>query len=91
MTDVQETFVKASFLTRLQNRLRDAVKSGNERRLELRNSNSETLFGLNLNLSIALAFFMLFTSFAPLLFFGVIILMVMEYQFVVLKKDSPVS
>lgn len=86
MTDTQNKFVKKAIFSRLQNTLQEAIKRGNERRLELRNSTGEPLFGLNLNLSIGLAFFMLFTSFAPLLFFGVIILMVMKYQFVVLKK-----
>ena len=86
-----DTVKKIGFFMQLQNKLQEAVRQGNERKLELRKPDGETLFGLNLNMSIALAFFLLFTSFVPLVFLSIIILMVMKYQFVILKKGSPSS
>lgn len=86
-----DTVKKVGFFMQLQNKLQEAVRQGNERKLELRKPDGETLFGLNLNVSIALAFFLLFTSFVPLVFLSIIILMVMKYQFVILKKGSSSS
>lgn len=77
-------------LAQLQARLQEAFRRGNERKLELRRPDGQSLFGLNLNVVIALSFFLLFTNFAPLLFFGVIVLLIMKFKFVLLRKNDAV-
>lgn len=64
------------------------LKRGNERVLELRNPEERSVFRLGLTWAVLLGVLVLFTKLLPVVAIAAVVLLVLKYQFIVVKQVS---
>lgn len=72
----------------LQAFFRNLLKQGNERTVELRNPEGRSVFRLGVTWAALLGLLTLFTKLLPIVAIAAVVLLVLKYQFAVVKQVS---